>query len=59
MCVVGASYGGHMVNWINGPTDRFRCLVSQAGILNTLMSYYHIDELFFPEHEINEDVNTK
>lgn len=23
---LGASYGGYMVNWINGHTDRFACL---------------------------------
>ena len=23
---LGASYGGYMVNWLNGHTDRFACL---------------------------------
>jgi dipeptidyl aminopeptidase/acylaminoacyl peptidase len=26
MAALGASYGGYMINWINGHTDRFRCL---------------------------------
>ncbi|MGW6282171.1 S9 family peptidase [Kribbella sp. NPDC055071] len=29
---IGGSFGGYMVNWIAGHTDRFRCLVSHAGI---------------------------
>ncbi|MEU4191118.1 S9 family peptidase [Kribbella sp. NPDC026611] len=29
---VGGSFGGYLVNWIAGQTDRFRCLVSHAGI---------------------------
>ncbi len=27
----GASYGGYLVSWIAGHTDRFRCLVDHAG----------------------------
>ncbi|KAI8055912.1 hypothetical protein BDF22DRAFT_672848, partial [Syncephalis plumigaleata] len=58
MCAIGASYGGYMVNWINGHTHRFRCLVSQAGIFNTLMSYYHTDELFFPSMSLVDFLGT-
>ncbi len=32
--VVGGSYGGFMVNWIIGHTDRFRAAVSQRSISN-------------------------
>lgn len=28
---LGASYGGYMINWINGHTDRFVCLVNHDG----------------------------
>ncbi|HVP32257.1 MAG TPA: S9 family peptidase [Steroidobacteraceae bacterium] len=31
MCAAGASYGGHMVNWLEATTTRFRCIVSHAG----------------------------
>ena len=31
---MGGSFGGYMVNWIGTQTDRFRCLVSHAGIVN-------------------------
>src|SRR5258708_15963011 len=27
-CALGASYGGYMINWILGPTNRFKCPVS-------------------------------
>jgi dipeptidyl aminopeptidase/acylaminoacyl peptidase len=29
---MGGSFGGYMANWIAGHTDRFRCIVSHAGI---------------------------
>lgn len=28
----GASYGGHLVNWLEATTTRYRCLVSHAGL---------------------------
>ena len=34
MAAAGGSYGGYMVNWINGHTDRFKALVSHAGVYN-------------------------
>lgn len=30
--VMGGSFGGYMANWIAGSTERFRCLVTHAGI---------------------------
>ena len=47
----GRSYGGYLVNWLNGQTDRFACFVSIDGIFDQLMSYYSADELWFPEME--------
>jgi dipeptidyl aminopeptidase/acylaminoacyl peptidase len=32
MAAMGGSFGGYMINWIGTRTDRFRCLVSHAGI---------------------------
>jgi len=26
MAAAGASYGGYMMNWLNGHTDKFRCI---------------------------------
>jgi dipeptidyl aminopeptidase/acylaminoacyl peptidase len=51
-CAAGASYGGYLVNWINGQTDRFRCLVAHAGDFDLEMSYYDTEELWFPEWEL-------
>lgn len=34
IAVCGGSYGGYMVNWIIGHTDRFCCAVSQRSISN-------------------------
>ena len=28
----GASYGGHLANWLEATTDRYKCLVSHAGL---------------------------
>ena len=30
----GASYGGHLVNWLQATTTRYRALVSHAGLVN-------------------------
>lgn len=39
MAAIGGSYGGYLVSWIAGHTDRFRCLVNHAGVYNTLTMY--------------------
>ena len=36
MAAAGGSYGGFLVNWIAGHTDRFRALVSHAGVYSLL-----------------------
>ena len=50
-CAMGASYGGYMVNWILGHTNRFKCLVSHDGTFNTIAAYGTTEELWFPEYE--------
>ncbi|KAL7629314.1 hypothetical protein AAE478_000834 [Parahypoxylon ruwenzoriense] len=49
---LGASYGGYMINWIQGhPLGRkFKALVCHDGIFST-MSNWSTEELFFPVHE--------
>lgn len=47
----GASYGGYMINWIAGHTDRFNALVSHAGVFNLESMYGSTEELWFPEWE--------
>ncbi len=51
MAALGASYGGFMVNWIQGQTDRFAALVSHDGNLDEYMAYFDTEELWFPEWE--------
>ncbi|MBL8861766.1 MAG: S9 family peptidase [Planctomycetes bacterium] len=51
VAALGASYGGYMVNWIAGQTDRFRALVSHCGNIDERMAYYDTEELWFPEWE--------
>ncbi len=48
---IGASYGGWMINWLNGHTDRFRCLVCHDGGFDESANYYTTEELWFPEWE--------
>lgn len=51
-CALGASYGGFMINWIEGHwPDRFRCLVNHDGLFDQRMMYYATEELWFPEWE--------
>lgn len=33
-CAAGASYGGHLSNWMQASTKRYRCLVSHAGLID-------------------------
>ncbi|PBP24566.1 prolyl oligopeptidase [Diplocarpon rosae] len=49
---LGASYGGYMINWIQGhPLGRkFRALVTHDGVFCTL-NQYASEELFFPLHD--------
>ena len=51
MAALGASYGGFMINWINGKTDRFKALVCHDGNLDEVSAYYDTEELWFPEWE--------
>ncbi len=51
LAALGGSYGGYMINWINGNTDRFKALVCHDGNLDETMAYYQTDELWFPEWE--------
>jgi dipeptidyl aminopeptidase/acylaminoacyl peptidase len=48
----GASYGGYMMNWFAGHTDRFKCLVNHDGVYNLESMYGSTEELWFPEWEM-------
>eukprot|EP01097_Dermamoeba_algensis_P002013 TRINITY_DN1799_c0_g1_i1.p1 TRINITY_DN1799_c0_g1~~TRINITY_DN1799_c0_g1_i1.p1 ORF type:complete len:175 (-),score=32.22 TRINITY_DN1799_c0_g1_i1:74-550(-) len=36
-----------MINWINGQTNRFKCLVSHDGVFSTMGMAYSTEELWF------------
>jgi dipeptidyl aminopeptidase/acylaminoacyl peptidase len=37
---MGGSYGGYMVNWLNGHSKKFKVLVNHAGVFSTTQMYY-------------------
>ena len=39
MAAAGGSYGGYLAAWIEGHTDRFRCIVNHAGVYDLLSQY--------------------
>jgi len=47
----GASFGGYMVNWIAGHTQRFAALVSHDGDFDAAGSNLETEELWFPKWE--------
>ena len=51
----GASYGGYMIDWIEGHNDdprfQFKVLVSHDGVYNLTSMYGATEELWFPEWE--------
>ena len=38
-CAAGGSYGGYIMNWYNGTTNQFKCLVNHAGAVNNESQY--------------------
>ncbi len=50
-CALGASYGGYMINWIEGHTDRFKCLVSHDGMFNAESTWGSTEEIWFNNWE--------
>ncbi|HTH27446.1 MAG TPA: S9 family peptidase, partial [Sphingobium sp.] len=51
-CALGASYGGYMMNWIEGQwPDRFKCIVQHDGIFDLRAMAYETEELWFVEWE--------
>ncbi len=48
----GASFGGYMMNWFLGHTDRFKAIVTHAGVYNLTSMWGVTEELWFPEWDI-------
>ncbi|HSC45457.1 MAG TPA: S9 family peptidase [Candidatus Acidoferrum sp.] len=51
MAAAGGSYGGYMADWLATHTDRFKALISHAGIYDKF-SMYATEELWFEEHDM-------
>ena len=49
MAAAGGSYGGFMTDWIEGHTDRFKCIVTHAGVYD-LMAQWASDTAFGRQH---------
>jgi dipeptidyl aminopeptidase/acylaminoacyl peptidase len=48
MAAAGGSYGGYMVDWLLGHTDRFKALISHAGVYDLRSMAGETEELWFP-----------
>ena len=48
MTAAGGSYGGYMINWILGHTQRFKALISHDGVYNLTSEFGATEELWFP-----------
>jgi dipeptidyl aminopeptidase/acylaminoacyl peptidase len=42
----GGSYGGHLANWMQASTTRYKCLISHAGMVNSESQYLTSDYLW-------------
>ena len=48
-CAGGASYGGHLSNWLQASTTRYKCLVSHAGLVNLEAQWGTSDTIYSRE----------
>ena len=49
----GASYGGHLINWLQGTTTRYRTLVGHAGLVDLEGQWSTSDAVY--HREINAE----
>ena len=42
----GASYGGHLANWMQATTTHYKCLISHAGLVNSVSQWGTSDDIF-------------
>ena len=48
MTAAGGSYGGYMIDWMLGHTQRFKALVSHDGVYDLRSEFGATEELWFP-----------
>jgi dipeptidyl aminopeptidase/acylaminoacyl peptidase len=51
-CAAGASYGGHLANWMQASTTRYKCLVSHAGLISLESQWGTSDTIFGREKNL-------
>ncbi|MBK5295504.1 MAG: S9 family peptidase [Acidobacteriia bacterium] len=49
MAAGGASYGGHLANWLQATTTRFKCLYAHAGLINLESQWGTSDTIYHRE----------
>jgi dipeptidyl aminopeptidase/acylaminoacyl peptidase len=53
IAAAGGSYGGYMIDWMLGHTQRFKAFISHAGVFDLRSMFGATDELWFPLWEFN------
>ncbi len=48
LTAAGASYGGYMADWLQGHTQRFKAIISHAGVYDLPSEFGATEELWFP-----------
>lgn len=51
-CAAGASYGGHLANWMQASTTRYKCLVSHAGLVSLDSQWGTSDSIYGREKNL-------
>jgi dipeptidyl aminopeptidase/acylaminoacyl peptidase len=46
VCAAGASYGGHLANWLEATTTRYQCIVSHAGEVDLATQWGESDYIY-------------
>ena len=46
MAAGGASYGGHLANWLQATSTRYKCIISHAGEMDLVMQWGTSDSIF-------------
>jgi dipeptidyl aminopeptidase/acylaminoacyl peptidase len=52
MGAMGWSFGGYMMDWFEGHTDRFKAIASMMGIFDNRAFFGATEELWFPEWDL-------
>lgn len=52
MGAMGWSYGGYMMNWLQGHTKKFKCFASMMGVFDLESKWGATEELWFPNWDM-------